>query len=93
VVQHELRARQGFNGVTVTDALEAGALKAYGTPGQRAVDAAGAGMDLLLCSSGDVNQGEAATAALVDALNHGQLSRPGFDSAVARINTLRGGLH
>jgi beta-N-acetylhexosaminidase len=92
VVQQELRSRQGFTGVTVTDALEAGALNAYGTSGQRAVAAAGAGMDLLLCSSGDVNQGENATAALVDALNRGQLSRSGFDSAVNRVTSLRASL-
>jgi beta-N-acetylhexosaminidase len=91
VVQQELRGRQGFTGVTVTDALEAGALT--GTPGQRAVAAAGAGMDLLLCSSGDVNQGVAASAALVDALNHGQLNRSAFDAAVSRVTALRSGLH
>ena len=33
VVGGELRQRLGFTGVTITDALEAGALKAYGTPG------------------------------------------------------------
>jgi beta-N-acetylhexosaminidase len=93
IVQNELRGREGFQGVTVTDALEAGALAAYGTPGQRAVDAAGAGMDLLLCSSGDVNQGEAADAALVQALNNGELSRSGFDAAVNRVTALRGTLH
>jgi beta-N-acetylhexosaminidase len=93
VVQQELRERQSFNGVTITDALEAGALKYYGTPGQRAVAAASAGMDLLLCSSGDVNQGEAATAGVVDALNQGRLSRSGFDAAVNRVAALRGGLH
>ena len=37
VVQSELRARLGFQGVTITDALEAGALKAFGTTAQRAL--------------------------------------------------------
>jgi len=55
VVQQELRGRNGFTGVTITDALEAGALNAYGTTGQRAVDAAAAGMDLILCSAQDPN--------------------------------------
>lgn len=89
VVQQELRDRLGYTGVTVTDALEAGALKAYGGPGQRAVDAASAGMDLLLCSSGDVSQGEAATRALASAMQGGQLTTSSFNAAVQRIDDLR----
>jgi beta-N-acetylhexosaminidase len=92
VVQQELRGRLGYSGVTITDALEAGALNAYGTPGQRAQDAAGAGMDLILCSSGDVSQGEQASAALADALADGQLSQSGFNAAVNRIDSLRSSL-
>ncbi|HEV2638796.1 MAG TPA: glycoside hydrolase family 3 N-terminal domain-containing protein [Actinocrinis sp.] len=92
VVQQELRSRLDYNGVTITDALEAEALDAYGTPGQRAQDAAGAGMDLILCSSGDVSQGEQASAALASALAGGQLSQSGFTAAVNRINKLRGNL-
>jgi beta-N-acetylhexosaminidase len=92
VVQGELRGRLGFTGVTVTDALEAGALAAYGTPGQRAVAAAQAGMDLILCSSGQVGQGQAATAALAAALQGGQLNASGFDAAALRVVTLRSGL-
>jgi len=60
VIQQELRGRNAFTGVTITDALEAGALNAFGTTGQRAVTAAGAGMDLILCSARDVSQSEAA---------------------------------
>src|ERR1700722_4794815 len=40
VVQGELRGRLGYQGVTVTDALEAGALTAFGSYGPRAVLAA-----------------------------------------------------
>jgi beta-N-acetylhexosaminidase len=89
IVQGELRQRLGYGGVTITDALEAGALKAYGGPGQRAVDAASAGMDVLLCSSGSVSQGEEATQALAAALGAGQLTRASFVAAVARIDALR----
>ena len=89
VVQGELRDRLGYTGVTITDALEAGALQAFGTPGQRAVDAASAGMDLLLCSSGSVSQGEQATQALASALQGGQLTNASFQAAVSRINALR----
>lgn len=50
MVGGELRTALGFTGVTITDALEACALRAFGTFGHRAVLAAGAGMDLVLCS-------------------------------------------
>ena len=89
VVQQELRQRLGYSGVTITDALEAKALEAYGGPGPRAVDAASAGMDLLLCSSGSVTQGEEATAALASALQGGQLTSSSFNAAVQRIDALR----
>ncbi len=92
VVQQELRARFGYAGVTVTDALEAGALSGFGTTGQRAVAAANAGMDLILCSARDVAQGEAATAALLDAYQGGQLDRAAFTAAVNRVDALRGTL-
>jgi beta-N-acetylhexosaminidase len=92
VVQNELRGRVGFKGVTITDALEAGALQAYGSAGNRALSAAGAGMDLLLCSSGDPAQGDAAAAAIAAGVNSGNLSRSGFDAAWGRVNALRGGL-
>ncbi|MEZ0114804.1 beta-N-acetylhexosaminidase [Catenulispora sp. EB89] len=92
IVQQELRGRVGFKGVTITDALEAGALQAYGSAGNRALSAAEAGMDLLLCSSGDPAQGDAAAAAIVNGVNSGALSRSGFDAAVARVDALRGGL-
>ena len=81
-----------FAGVTITDALEAGALSAFGTTGQRAVTAAGAGMDLILCSARDASQGEAATAALASALGSGQLDAAAFNAAVNRVTALRAGL-
>ena len=92
VVQQELRTRNNFTGVTITDALEAGALSAYGTPGQRAVAAAYAGMDLLLCSARDVSQGEDATSALALAYGSGQLEPTPFNAAVTRVQALRSSL-
>ncbi|WP_371477093.1 glycoside hydrolase family 3 N-terminal domain-containing protein [Kitasatospora sp. NBC_00315] len=89
VVQQELRERLGFRGVTITDALEAGSLAAFGTPGQRAVAAAAAGMDLVLCSARDTVQGEQATTALADALDAGSLDRAEFTAAAARVTALR----
>jgi beta-N-acetylhexosaminidase len=92
VIGQELRGRNAFAGVTITDALEAGALSAFGPVGQRAVTAAGAGMDLILCSARDASQGEAATAALAGALSSGQLDPAAFSAAVNRVTTLRAGL-
>jgi beta-N-acetylhexosaminidase len=92
VIGQELRGRNAFTGVTITDALEAGALRAFGTTGQRAVTAAGAGMDLILCSAQDPSQGEAATAALASALDSGQLDPAAFNAAVDRVTALRAGL-
>jgi beta-N-acetylhexosaminidase len=85
----ELRNHLGFKGVTITDALEAGALANFGNTGQRAVAAAKAGMDLLLCSARDVSQGDAAGAALADALAAGTLNSGTFDAGAQRVNALR----
>ncbi|MFD7449353.1 glycoside hydrolase family 3 N-terminal domain-containing protein [Kitasatospora sp. NPDC059827] len=89
VVQGELRERLGFDGVTVTDALEADALMPYGPTGPRAVAAAAAGMDLILCSARDPQQGEDATTVLAAALDSGDLDRAAFTEAVARVDALR----
>jgi len=92
IVGQELRSRIGFGGVTITDALEAGALSAFGTIGQRAVSAASAGMDLILCSARDASQGATATTALSNALGSGKLDPIAFNAAVGRIFSLRLGL-
>jgi beta-N-acetylhexosaminidase len=92
IINQELRSRNGFTGVTITDALEAGALSAYGTTAQRAVAAAGAGMDLLLCSARDITQAEQATSALATAHDNGSLDPNTFTAAVNRINALRASL-
>ncbi len=92
VIQGELRGRLGFDGVTVTDAMEAGALTPYGDTGDRAVAAAEAGMDLLLCSARDPQQAEDATEALAAALDSGRLDRHAFTAAVARVDALRASL-
>ncbi|WP_393060936.1 glycoside hydrolase family 3 N-terminal domain-containing protein [Streptomyces sp. LN549] len=88
----ELRDRLGYTGVTITDALEAGALQSFGSTSQRAVTAASAGMDLLLCSSRSVSQGDEAVTALSDALASGGLDGQAFDAAAARVAALRAGL-
>jgi beta-N-acetylhexosaminidase len=88
-VQGELRGRLGFAGVTITDAIEAGALTSFGSYGQRAVLAAQAGMDVLLCSVQDPSEGQAVTSALASALDSGQLNSAAFNASVQRVTTLR----
>ena len=93
VIQGELRGRLHYRGLTVTDAIEAGALAAFGSFGNRAVVAARAGMDLLLCSAQNPSQGQAAVTALATALDKGQLNRTAFTAAAQRVTALRNGLH
>jgi beta-N-acetylhexosaminidase len=91
-VRGELRGRLGFGGVTITDAIEAGALASFGSYGQRAVLAARAGMDLLLCSAQDPAEGQEVTSALAGAVDSGQLGLVAFDAAVQRVTALRSSL-
>jgi beta-N-acetylhexosaminidase len=89
MIQRELRQRLRFRGVTITDALEAGALTAYGPSARRGVLAARAGMDVLLCSARDVSQGQTTVAALADAVQHHDLNPGPFEIALRRVLALR----
>ncbi|HEX6444068.1 MAG TPA: glycoside hydrolase family 3 N-terminal domain-containing protein [Streptosporangiales bacterium] len=93
IVQGELRRRLGFRGVTITDALEAGSLAAFGTSAERGVRAAEAGMDVLLCSARDVSQGQTTVMALAEAVEHHDVDRGQFESALRRVLRLRNRLH
>lgn len=88
-IQTELRGNLGFKGVTISDAIEAGALQSFGSNATRAVKAAGAGIDLVLASARDVNQGIAVVKAIASALSSGQLNAAAANAAVARITALR----
>ena len=92
IVTGELRQRLKFRGVTITDALEAGAIAAFGTPAQCGVLAARAGMDVLLCSARDVSEGQDTVAAIADALQHHALNPGQFEIALARVLALRNSL-
>ena len=92
IVQGELRRRLGFDGVTITDALEAGSLAPYGTWAQRGVLAAEAGMDLLLCSGRDVSQGQTTVAALAEALDDHRLNPGHAKQTLRRVLALRDAL-
>jgi beta-N-acetylhexosaminidase len=89
VVQGELRNRLKFTGVTISDALEAGALKPYGSTQNRALLAAKAGMDLILASAQNVTQGQQVLSALAGAYSNGTLNRTAFLASVNRVDALR----
>jgi beta-N-acetylhexosaminidase len=89
VVHNELRGRLGFRGVTITDALEAGALTPLGTTSENAVRAAGAGMDLLMFAGRDPDTAQSGVDALVGAMASGALDRATFEESVQRVIALR----
>jgi beta-N-acetylhexosaminidase len=89
VVQGELRNRLRFTGVTITDALEAGALKAYGSTQNRTLLAAKAGMDLILASSQNVTQGQQVRGALAAGYGNATLNHQAFLASVNRVIALR----
>jgi beta-N-acetylhexosaminidase len=89
IIQGELRGRLGFRGVTITDALEAGALANFGASDQRGLLAAKAGADLLLCSARDVSQGQSTVTALAGALRDGTIGAGEFAASLLRVTTLR----
>ena len=90
VIEGELRGRLGFDGVTITDSIDAGALGGYGSLGNRALLAANAGADLILCSQpGSGVQGISVVQALAHAISIGKVSRSATQASVARILALR----
>jgi len=94
VLGGELRRRLHFNGVTITDGIEAGALTGFGATGSRAVLAAGAGADLILCAATDPSAntpalGLTARDAIAAAIARGSLNRTGARAAAGRVLALR----
>jgi beta-N-acetylhexosaminidase len=89
VIQGELRGRLGFRGVTITDAIGAGAVTPFGDLGRRAVLAASAGADLILCATANPAEGFIARDALAAALGDGQLGLTAAQQSAARILALR----
>ena len=84
-----LRGRLGYRGVTITDALEAGALAPFGTIPHRGVLAARAGADLLLFSQQRISEGLQGLRALRRALRGGRLNRARYERAALRVLKLR----
>jgi beta-N-acetylhexosaminidase len=83
----ELRSRIGFEGVSITDALDTVAVKAFGGPAKVASAAARAGTDLLLYT--DPNEAADAHRALLHHLSTGTLSRSSFEESAQRVLSLR----
>lgn len=86
----ELRDRLGFEGVTVTDALETPAVAHFGGTAKVAVAGARAGADLLLFAR--LGPAERAWKALAARLRAGALDRREFELAAQRVLDLRAGL-
>ena len=91
-MQGQLRRRLGFTGITITDAIGAGALASNGSIQNRSLLAAQAGMQLILSAAQTVTEGQDALAGLEAGFNNGTLSNSGFRANVAQILTLRSGL-
>ena len=83
-VHNLLRRTYGFDGVIITDALDAQGLSAYGSPEELAVGAVQAGSDLLLTGEYEVQ-----IPALVQAVQRGEIARERIDESVLRILKLK----
>jgi beta-N-acetylhexosaminidase len=83
----ELRSRLGFQGVSITDALEAASVRAFGGPAKAGLAAIAAGADLLLFT--DFDAAEKAQRALVVRLRSGALDREDLQHSAQRVLDLR----
>ena len=87
IASGELRSGLGFEGVSITDALDTVAVRAFGSTARVARAAAAAGVDLLLFTE----PAEAAQAhrSLLRGLRNRSLSRSDFEDSAARVLRLR----
>jgi beta-N-acetylhexosaminidase len=83
----ELRGRLGFAGVSITDALDAASVRAFGGPAEAGIAAARAGTDLLLYT--DHREAASAHRALLRHLRAGTLPQADFERSVNRVLRLR----
>lgn len=89
IVQGLLRERLGFEGVTISDDLQAGAIEASLTPPRAAIAAASAGTDLLLFA-GDTAAG--VLDPLAASISSGKVEIEAAREACVRVVGLRSGL-
>ena len=88
-IRGQLRKRLGFTGVTITDAMEAGAIAQYGNNATLVKLATEAGMDVLLAAIQNPTQGHVFQQALASMVCSGELDRTDFDESTQRIMELR----
>jgi beta-N-acetylhexosaminidase len=86
-----LRAECGFDGVVVTDCLEMDAIAEGVGTARAAALAIGAGADLVLVSH-HLDRAAAAAAAIVAAVESGEIARARLEEAATRVRALRGEL-
>lgn len=89
MVKGELRTGLGFNGVIETDAIEAGALAAFGSLPNRAVQAEVAGDDLVLDASEHYADSTGILQGLVTADKTGVINSADFTASADRVLALR----
>jgi beta-N-acetylhexosaminidase len=88
IVQGLLRGRLGFQGVIISDDLEAGAVTSVMPPSSAAVSAARAGVDMLLLARSEASY-PIAYGALLAAARDGRLSRASLEASYQRIQQLQ----
>jgi beta-N-acetylhexosaminidase len=88
VITGILRERMGFDGVVVSDDLDMGAITGLYSPGEAAVRAVKAGVDILLVGHSREGMLEVFDA-LTNAVKSGNISEEVIDSAVLRILTMK----
>jgi beta-N-acetylhexosaminidase len=87
IASGELRRRIGFDGVSITDALESAAVRDFGGPAAAARAATAAGTDLLLFT--DYRAGVIAGHALLRRLRSAASVRANFEASASRVLRLR----
>jgi beta-N-acetylhexosaminidase len=92
IIQGELEGRAGFSGVTITDALGAGALRAYGSLQNKTMLAGRAGMDTLMCTAIKPLPGWKCVDGLKNGYLDGALPRTAFQAQLAQLLQLRASL-
>jgi beta-N-acetylhexosaminidase len=88
IVQGLLRDRLGFQGVIISDDLEAGAVTSVMPPSSAAVTAAKAGVDMLLLARSEASY-PVAYGVLLAAARDRRLSRPSLEASYQRIEQLQ----
>ncbi len=92
IIQGQLQGRLGFTGVTITDALGAGALRAYGSLQNKTMLAGRAGMDTLICTAIKPLPGWKCVDGLKNGYLDGALPRTAFQAQLAQLLQLRASL-